>query len=405
MSEILFSFGDNAESSAVQGLTAPDFKNFAEGFISQFPEVDESTDLANDDHYVTLKSQLPYICAGMNGGRRSKANAQPVQWLAMDVDNKCTSADVVKIRRKLRGIEHLFYTTAGDNRRGDGQRRFRLLVAVSRPLTHTDHVFTGEQFGAWLSDSVEFDQSVWKAEQPIFPGLVSSTAQYMPGDPLDVDQWGPAPVKTHSVAASKTIDTDGAFIDALEEQGTATSKGYKLQSMRGGYSSPSTPDDILIQAPVKGQFDQWRIEWLHDTDKRALKTHDMYSVLADCGYSELALMMKRENHRIHMSNKYATLDTPAFSIRKDKPKTDPVAEARGELVQLLATDPDLDGWAIDTETGKMSHPSRNNMKGPIAKAAIKLRAAIDRAYAEHLASQGFPSYPSWMVLGLSLIHI
>lgn len=402
MAEIKFSYGETSENARVDQLSAPSFRDMCEGFLSRFPETD--ADLSDDKQYAFLKAHLPYITADCEGGERNNASAQPRRWLPIDVDKNCSTRDLIMIKRKLRGLAHCFYTTAGDNRRGDDQRRFRVLVELSREVEHHELPFIGEQFTATLSDSVEFDASVWKASQPIYAGIHGGQAFFSEGEPLDADRYGPAPVREHTRASNREIQTDGSFLELLDELAIETDKGYKLESYRTDYSSPTSKDDILIMPPVKGKFDQWRIEWLHDTDKRDIKRgHDMYSVLATCGYEQLALAMKRENHRINQSNRYVTDATPEFKRGSDTPPaedTDPVADARAELLRAVENNPLEKGWTVDTDTGEVKHDGgRKNLKGPVAAAAIKLQAAIAQAYRAHLKALGFPDYPSWLVVG------
>ena len=401
MAEIKFSYGETSENSEVMQLTAPSFRDMCEGFLDRFPETD--ADLTDDEQYAYLKAHLPYITADCAGGTRNNANAQPRRWLPLDVDHNCDSRALISIKRALRGLSHCFYTTAGDNRRGDGDRRFRVLVELSREVEHHELPFIGAQFAATLPGNVEFDSSVWKASQPIYAGIHGGQAFVLDGEPLDADQWGEAPKKEHSKASDRVVQTDGEFLDMLEEVAVQSDKGYKLQSHRTDYSSPTSKDDILIMAPVRGKYDQWRIEWLHDTDKRDIQRgYDMYAVLTTCGYPELAVAMKRENHQIMQRNRYAEGAEPIEFKKKDPDRLprDAVAEARAELLRALENNPPEKGWEVNTETGEISHPSgRKNLKGPVNAACIKLNSAIKQAYREQQKALGYPDYPSWLVVG------
>lgn len=400
MPEIKFSYGETSENSDVMQLNAPSFRDMCEGFLARFPETD--ADLADDEQYAFLKAHLPYITAECDGGKRNNASAQPRRWLPIDVDHNCNTRDMINIKRALRGLSHCFYTTAGDNRRGDGERRFRVLVELSREVEHHELPFIGAKFTATLPGAVEYDGSVWKASQPIYAGVYGGQAFVQDGEPLDADQWGEAPKKENTKASDRMVQTDGTLLELLAEAGVETDKGYKLQSYRTDYSSPTSKDDILIMPPVRGKYDQWRVEWLHDTDKRDIQRgHTMYAVLASCGYEQLALAMKRENHRIMQSNRFVD-GAEAVEFRKkdpDRVPEDPVAEARAELLRALENNELEKGWVVDTETGEVDHAGgRKNLKGPINAAAIKLKAAIKQAYREHLKAQGFPEYPSWLVM-------
>lgn len=244
MPEIKFSYGETSENSDVMQLNAPSFRDMCEGFLARFPETD--ADLADDEQYAFLKAHLPYITADCDGGKRNNASAQPRRWLPIDVDHNCNTRDMINIKRSLRGLSHCFYTTAGDNRRGDGERRFRVLVELSREVEHHELPFIGAQFTATLPGAVEYDASVWKASQPIYAGIYGGQAFVQDGEPLDADQWGEAPKKENTKASDRVVQTDGTLLELLAEAGIETDKGYKLQSYRTDYSSPTSKDDILI---------------------------------------------------------------------------------------------------------------------------------------------------------------
>lgn len=415
MSAIRFSFGESSENSDVVVLTAPTFGDMCEGFFERFPE--NGADLLNDEEYAYLKAHLPYITAECTGGERNNAAAQPRQWIPLDIDKNCTTRDMVSIKRRLRDLSHAFYTTAGDNRRGDDQRRFRVLVEISRELQHHELPFYGAAFAATLSKTVEFDASVWKASQPLYAGLAEGEHYYQPGELLDVDQFGAAPVKDTS-RAGMAVSYDDTLIDMLEEAGQPTAKGYKLQSYRTDYSSPTSRDDILVQPPVKGKFDQWRIEWLHDTDKREIRRGlSMYRVLAKCGYPELADALREENKRVNLASRMPV--TEAFEFRKggasQEPKESEVEAARAEVQAQLDALGDVwkrkasRGWSINLDTGELKSDTNSKPTGvlsTLAEACKELRKALGAEFtAEAVAKvekgragwQG-PAYGTWVTI-------
>ena len=141
---------------------------------------------------VSQSKTGPYICRAMGGdGRRSDANAQPFDWLPLDLD-ELLPQDVSTLTDWAQdsGLECILATTFSHTPEAP---RFRLWVRCSRDFTNDEHLFLFKAFAAQGFFPFKLDVATAKPSQPIYLPRVlperksTAFARHYSGKKLDVD--------------------------------------------------------------------------------------------------------------------------------------------------------------------------------------------------------------------------
>lgn len=266
---IAFSLGQGKHDTQPYQLVAPSFDAFCEGLQQQISVIEAV--MADEDQYQQAKEEISWISAAFEDGRRSKQTALPRAWLGIDID-QCTHNQYITLRRKLRGFDGFLYTTLGDRRNGDDDRRCRVILNLSRPTEPHEIKHYGPLIAAELFPG-DVDQKVWDPNRIFY--LTGSHAETIrtTGQPVDLSAYpaAPPPVSVERPDVELDICADGV-VEWLEEFGALWVphlNGYKFENPYPvDYTSPSGMDDFLIQLPKDGNYDMIRVEMLHDSDER-----------------------------------------------------------------------------------------------------------------------------------------
>lgn len=266
---IEFSFGQGQHDTQPQQVQAPDFAAFCEGLEQQIRAIDVVMD--NDEQYAQAKEEISWIAAAFDGGKRVDQFAKPRAWLGIDID-KCTHAQYISVKRKLRQYDALLYTTLGDRRKGEDDRRFRIIFNLSRATERHEIKHYGPLV-AKLIFSGEVDTKVWNPGRIFYLSGAEAEVVRARGNVIDLQQFPDAPEPTILTRPDIELDIDASSVtDWLEQFGAAWAphlNGYKFEHPNPiDYTSPSGMDDFLVQMPRDGSYDMIRVEMLHDSDQR-----------------------------------------------------------------------------------------------------------------------------------------
>lgn len=266
---IHFSLGQGKLDTQPTQLVAPSFDDFCAGLQQQIAAIDAV--MEDEEQYEQAKNEIYWISAAFIDGKREKVLAQPRAWLGLDVD-KCSHAQYIALRRKLRGYDAFLYTSLGDRIKGEDDRRCRIILNLNRPtepheIKHYGPLIARELFAG------DVDQKVWDPNRIFY--LTGSHAETMrtKGKVVDLSAYPPAPppVVVERPDIELDISADGV-VEWLEEFGALWVphlNGYKFENPNPvDYTSPSGMDDFLIQLPKDGNYDMIRVEMLHDSDER-----------------------------------------------------------------------------------------------------------------------------------------
>lgn len=171
--EIRYSRGDTIESSIVIQKVA---RNFEE-FVKQL------------DKDRSPKKGLQYICAPMKNGRRNAQNAEDCAFLAFDCDGFAEPKDYKTLLDYMQRFECLVYQTHNSTQ---DTPRARVILPLAKAYTRNERQSIGYQFqkeiefnlGAGL---IDFDKSVYRAEQPIYTPPKNATFHYFKGNLLNIE--------------------------------------------------------------------------------------------------------------------------------------------------------------------------------------------------------------------------
>lgn len=124
-----------------------------------------------------------------NGHYRLGSHAEARRYLPLDFDGFKDSRVFSAVREYLGTHNAVMYTTASHT---DDAPRARGLVELSRPVNREEGTRLGMAFQAMMervlgSDSIKFDESVYRAEQPCYTPVTTSQFWKFDGGLLDVD--------------------------------------------------------------------------------------------------------------------------------------------------------------------------------------------------------------------------
>lgn len=171
-----YALGRNRYDALPQRREAATWRDFARDVLS---------------HRAESKATAGYIVAAMScDGRRSRGNAEPCAWLALDADG--ISADVwpdwrMHLAARFRGFG---WPTASSTPEAP---RERVIIELSEPVDRAQRMALGALLAQDIGDnfgaSVTLDPCVYRPEQPLFLAPVGAQPFYLLGDALDVPTW------------------------------------------------------------------------------------------------------------------------------------------------------------------------------------------------------------------------
>ncbi len=232
------------------------------------------------------KASAGYVCAPFgNDGRRSRANAQPRAWLAIDADGIDPDA-FVSWRLKLTGWRGFGWPTASSTPEAP---RERVIIELSEPVDRDQ----GMALGALLTQDVEdgfgaavrIDPCTYRAEQPCFLPLEGAQPFFLLGDPIDVPKWlaqvpppRPAPPPATAEVAALADARMRYVVDQLGQAGLLTKplangRGYAVrcpwESTHTTADEPgATATALLFPAEANGWMGAFKCLHAHCAPRR-----------------------------------------------------------------------------------------------------------------------------------------
>lgn len=174
----------------------------------------------------------PYICGPLRGGRRNTESAEPVAFVALDLDriaDDMALAAIVEAADRWRGVG---YTTFSHKPEA-GINKARLIFALDREVTRAEYprlckaVATGLSYLAHVP--VEIDTSCSKPEQPLYTARRGATVWQFDGEPVRVDQaLLSVPDEPQRPSPLEGLKSNDPVLVALRDQGRV------LRDMGGG---------------------------------------------------------------------------------------------------------------------------------------------------------------------------
>lgn len=183
-----YSRGKNKFDNAPKQITVSDFNEFADAVENDRSEFKGLTyvcaALSSGVHY-----EEPEKNQGINHWRLAKYG-QARQFLAFDFDgfdNPKTYADAIAYLEKFNCV---IYTTSSYT---DENPRARAIIELSREISPAEGKILGEAAQNEMEEhigfgKIKFDESVYRATQPIYTPMVNSRITRFQGAALDVDQ-------------------------------------------------------------------------------------------------------------------------------------------------------------------------------------------------------------------------
>lgn len=269
---IHFSLGQGKTDTRPDQLMAPDFDSFCAGLQQQISAIDAV--MEDEEQYEQAKNEILWISAAFIDGKREKVLAQPRAWIGLDID-KCSHAQYVALRRKLRAYDAFLYTSLGDRIKGEDDRRCRIILNLNRPTEPHEIKHYGPLIAAELFPG-DVDQKVWDPNRIFYLTGTHAETLRTTGQPVDLSRYpaAPVPVSIERPDVEIDISADGV-VEWLEEFGALWVphlNGYKFEHPNPvDYTSPSGMDDFLVQLPkqdASAGYDMIRVEMLHDSDER-----------------------------------------------------------------------------------------------------------------------------------------
>lgn len=133
----------------------------------------------------------PYVCGPLRGGRRNTESAEPIAFVALDLDkipDDVALSEIVETADRWRGVG---YTTFSHKPEA-GINKARLIFACDREVTRAEYPRLCRAVAAELAHfahvPVEIDASCSKPEQPLYTARLGATVWRFDGEPIRVDQ-------------------------------------------------------------------------------------------------------------------------------------------------------------------------------------------------------------------------
>ncbi|MCC7414279.1 MAG: hypothetical protein IT495_21880 [Gammaproteobacteria bacterium] len=165
----------------------------------------------------------PYICGPLRDGRRNTESAEPLAFVALDLDriaDDMALAAIVEAADRWRGVG---YTTFSHKPEA-GVNKARLIFALDREVTRAEYPRLCKAVAAGLSYlahvPVEIDVSCLKPEQPLYTARRGATVWQFDGAPVRVDQalLG-VPDKPQRASPLEGLKSSDPVLVALRDQG------------------------------------------------------------------------------------------------------------------------------------------------------------------------------------------
>lgn len=133
----------------------------------------------------------PYVCGPLRGGRRNTESAEPVAFVALDLDkiaDEVALAAIVEAADRWRGVG---YTTFSHNPVA-GVNKARFIFALDREVTRAEYPRVCRAVAAGLAriagTAVEIDEACSKPEQPLYTARAGAIVWKFDGGPVRVEQ-------------------------------------------------------------------------------------------------------------------------------------------------------------------------------------------------------------------------
>lgn len=133
----------------------------------------------------------PYVCGPLRDGRRNAESAEPIPFVALDLDkisDDVALSAIVETANRWRGVG---YTTFSHKPEA-GINKARLIFACDRYVTRAEYPRLCRAVAAGLAKfahvPVEIDASCSKPEQPLYTARRGATVWRFDGEPIRVDQ-------------------------------------------------------------------------------------------------------------------------------------------------------------------------------------------------------------------------
>lgn len=171
----------------------------------------------------SVQKGLAYVCAPLargvhyqNPGEhpaeshwRLANHALPRAFLPFDIDGFASVAAFQATLAYLEQYRGFGYTTASATPEAP---RARAILQASRPVTRDEGKVIGEKLQAEIlaalgPDSIMFDNSVYRGEQPVYTPVVTSKAFHFSGRAVDVDALLASPSEMRSVGGATSVIT------------------------------------------------------------------------------------------------------------------------------------------------------------------------------------------------------
>ncbi len=183
---IHYSRGSNYYDNLPQQLVASNFDDFSAAVLAD----------------RSAKKGQAYVCAAMAVGRnndqekypdenhwRAKHLAELRAFLPFDLDGFDEPESFEEVKAWLRRYKGFGYTTASPTAEAP---RCRIVLAQTRATTREEGITLCRIFQKMIEQDIEagkikFDESVYKAEQPLFTPLHNAETFLFDGKPIDVD--------------------------------------------------------------------------------------------------------------------------------------------------------------------------------------------------------------------------
>lgn len=140
---------------------------------------------------------------------RLKDYAAPRAFLPFDFDGFASVESFHALLDYLERYHGFGYTTASHTAEAP---RARAILQASRPVTRAEGITIGEKLQAEMlaalgTDSIKFDDSVYRGEQPVYTPVVTSETYHFSGSAIDVDTLLSSPPKMFHEGGVKRVLT------------------------------------------------------------------------------------------------------------------------------------------------------------------------------------------------------
>ena len=193
---------DKYDNKPVQ-LTAASFAAFSNTIANDFSKTKGQTYICAALSFGPHDDQLRYA---VDAHWRLSSHAQGRRFIAFDFDGFASPTVFEKLREHFAQYSALLYTTSSSTERAP---RARAIVELGREVNRKE----GELLGAAIQtelesifglSSINFDSSVYRAEQPIYTPVVGATSWITLGRSIDVDSY----LKFSWVKSAESLNDD-----------------------------------------------------------------------------------------------------------------------------------------------------------------------------------------------------